>query len=85
MEQLKAHIESLEKENAELKETNASLKKTNRKLSNKIQNELEKKEKFKERIKGLSVELLPDEDKKPKEEKAKAVDKNYIRSGIGEI
>ena len=82
---LKDRIQALEKENAELKEANAKLKKTNRKLSNKYQTELDKKEKFKETLKGLSVELLPDEEKKPTEEKKNAVNKEYIRSGIGEI
>ena len=61
------------------------LKKSNRKLQNKYQNELDKKAKFKEELKGLSVELLPDEDKKPKEEKIKVMDRNYVRDGIGEI
>lgn len=85
VEELQAQIQALKQENAELKEVNSKLKKTNRKLSNKIQNELDKKEKFKERVKGLSVELLPDEDKKPEEKKTNAVSKEYIRSGIGEI
>lgn len=85
VDRLREHIQTLEATVAELTEANAKLKKTNRKLNSKYQNELDKKEKFKESLKGLSVELLPDEEKKPQEEKKNAVDKNYIRSGIGEI
>lgn len=84
VESLRSRIQTLESTVAELTEANAKLKKTNRKLSNKYQTELEKKEKFKESLKGLSVELLPDEDKKPEKE-TKTVDREYVRSGIGEI
>lgn len=82
---LREQIQTLTNKINELAEANAKLKKTNRKLSSKYQNELDKKAKFKEELKGLSVELLPDEDKKPKEEKIKVMDKNYVRDGIGEI
>lgn len=83
--ELREQIQTLTNRISELEEANAKLKKTNRKLSSKYQNELDKKAKFKEELKGLSVELLPDEDKKPKEEKV-TVDKNYYHGdGIGEI
>lgn len=82
---LREQIQTLTNKINELAEANAKLKKTNRKLSSKYQNELDKKAKFKEELKGLSVELLPDEDKKPKEEKIKVMDRNYVRDGIGEI
>ena len=82
---LREQIQTLTNRISELEEANAKLKKTNRKLSSKYQSELDKKAKFKEELKGLSVELLPDEDKKPKEEKMKVMDKNYVRDGIGEI
>lgn len=83
--ELREQIQTLTNKIAELAEANAKLKKTNRKLSSKYQNELDKKAKFKEELKGLSVELLPDEDKKPKEEKIKVMDRNYVRDGIGEL
>ena len=83
--ELRGQIQTLTNRIAELEEANGKLKKTNRKLSSKYQNELDKKARFKEELKGLSVELLPDEDKKPKEEKV-TVDKNYFHGdGIGEI
>lgn len=83
--ELKEQIQTLTNKVTELAEANAKLKKTNRKLQNKYQNELDKKAKFKEELKGLSVELLPDEEKKPKEETMKVLDKNYVKDGIGEI
>ena len=83
--ELREQIQTLTNKITELAEANAKLKKTNRKLSSKYQNELDKKAKFKEELKGLSVELLPDEDKKPKEEKIKVMDRNYVRDGIGEL
>ena len=83
--ELREQIQTLTNRISELEEANAKLKKTNRKLSSKYQSELDKKAKFKEELKGLSVELLPDEDKKPKEEKMKVMDKNYVRDGIGEL
>ena len=83
--ELREQIQTLTNKINELAEANAKLKKTNRKLSSKYQNELDKKAKFKEELKGLSVELLPDEEKKPKEEKMKVMDRNYVRDGIGEL
>ena len=83
--ELREQIQTLTNRISELEEANAKLKKTNRKLSSKHQNELDKKAKFIETLKGLSVELLPDEEKKPKEEKMKVMDRNYVRDGIGEI
>ena len=84
--ELREQIQSLNSKIEELAEANAKLKKTNRKLSAKYQNELDKKAKFKENLKGLSVELLPDEgEKKPEEKKAMVFDKNYVKDGIGEI
>ena len=83
---LKEQIQSLTDRIAELAEANAKLKKSNRKLSAKYQTELEKKAKFKENLKGISVELLPDEgEKKPEEKKAMVFDKNYVKDGIGEL
>ena len=83
--ELREQIQTLTNKINELAEANAKLKKTNRKLSSKYQNELDKKARFKEELKGLSVELLPDEEKKPKEEKIKVMDRNYVRDGIGEL
>ena len=83
--ELREQIQTLTNRISELEEANAKLKKTNRKLSSKHQSELDKKAKFIETLKGLSVELLPDEEKKPKEEKMKVMDRNYVRDGIGEI
>ena len=83
--ELKEQIQTLTNKVTELAEANAKLKKNNRKLSAKYQNELDKKAKFKEELKGLSVELLPDEEKKPKEESMKVLDKNYVKDGIGEL
>lgn len=83
--ELKEQIQTLTNKVTELAEANAKLKKSNRKLSSKYQNELDKKAKFKEELKGLSVELLPDEEKKPKEESMKVLDKNYVKDGIGEL
>ena len=83
--ELREQIQTLTNKINELAEANAKLKKTNRKLSSKYQNELDKKARFKEELKGLSVELLPDEEKKPKEEKMKVMDRNYVRDGIGEL
>lgn len=78
---LQEQIQNLSNKITELEEANAKLKKTNRKLSGKYQNELDKKEKFKKDLKGLSVELLPDEEEKPEELKVT----RRSRDGIGEI
>ena len=84
--ELRGQIQTLNNKITELEEANAKLKKSNRKLSSKYQSELDKKAKFKEELKGLSVELLPDEGKKDNEEKAKVTDRNYFHGdGIGEI
>lgn len=86
---LREQIQTLVNRVDELEKINASLKKTNRKLSSKYQKELDKKEQFKENVKGLSVELLPDE--KTEEEKAKELKvsenkKAYFHGdGIGEL
>lgn len=81
---LREQIQTLTNRISELEEANAKLKKTNRKLSSKYQNELDKKQKFKEELKGLSVELLPDEDKKEEEQKLNVTERRS-RNGIGEI
>lgn len=84
--ELKEQIQTLTNKISELAEANAKMKKTNRKLSSKYQSELDKKAKFKEELKGLSVELLPDEEKKEKAEEMKVADREYYRgNGIGEI
>lgn len=86
VESLREQVKALSNTVAELTEANAKLKKTNRKLSAKYQAELDKKAKFKENIKGLSVELLPDEDKKELKEEKKVTDRSYYTGdGIGEI
>ena len=82
---LREQIQTLTNRISELEEVNAKLKKSNRKANAKLQSELDKKAKFKEDLKGLSAELLPGEDNKPKKEEMKVMDKNYIRDGIGEI
>ena len=82
---LQKQIESLTNTVNELTEANIVLKKSNRKLSNKLQNEKSKKEAFIENVKGLSVQLLPNEEKqKPKEEKVTNAS-YYGGDGIGEI
>lgn len=81
--ELREQIQTLTNKISELEEANAKLKKTNRKLSSKYQNELDKKKKFRDELKGLSVELLPDEEKNDKEEKLEVTRRS--RDGIGEI
>ena len=80
---LREQIQTLTNRIAELEEANGELKKSNRKLKSKYQAELDKKRKFKDELKGLSVELLPDEDKKPEEKKPSVTKRS--RDGIGEI
>lgn len=83
---LQKQIESLTDTVKELTEANASLKKTNRKLSNKLQSEKAKKEAFLETAKGLSVALLPNEDKKEEPKKEKVDHSAYYNGdGIGEL
>lgn len=79
---LTEQVQALTKKVGELTEANAKLKKTNRKLSNKYQTELDKKAKFKDELKGLSVELLPDENKETEE---KITVTRRSSDGIGEI
>ena len=74
-------VAALSKELKALEETNASLKKTNRKLSGKLQKELDKKEQFKAAAKGVAAELLPEETVETEEPKVT----KRSRDGIGEI
>ena len=70
---------------AEQTQTIVSLKQSNRKLQKKLASERDKKEKFFESAKDISVELLPNENKKKEEEKELAADRNYLYGdGIGE-
>lgn len=83
---LQNQIEQLTNTIKELTEANASLKKSNRKLSNKLQAEKEKKEKFIENAKGLSVQLLPEETEEKKKETRKELATDYYNGdGIGEL
>lgn len=83
---LQRQIETLTNTVNELTEQNVALKKTNRKLSNKLQNEKSKKEAFIENVKGLSVALLPNEDKKEEPKKEKVNHSAYYNGdGIGEL
>lgn len=83
---LQKQIETLTNTVNELTEQNVALKKTNRKLSNKLQNEKSKKEAFIENVKGLSVQLLPNEDKQEKPQKEKVNRSAYYNGdGIGEL
>ena len=83
---LQKQIETLTNTVKELTEANVALKKSNRKLSNKLQNEKSKKEAFIENMKGLSVQLLPNEEtEKSKEEKVTTNSAYYNGDGIGEL
>lgn len=84
---LQRQIETLTNTVNELTEQNVALKKTNRKLSNKLQNEKSKKEAFIENVKGLSVALLPNEEKKEDTKKKEKVNHSayYNGDGIGEL
>lgn len=83
---LQRQIETLTNTVNELTEQNVALKKTNRKLSNKLQNEKSKKEAFIENVKGLSVALLPNEEKKEEPKKEKVNRSAYYNGdGIGEL
>jgi len=83
---LQRQIETLTNTVNELTEQNVALKKSNRKLSNKLQNEKSKKEAFIENVKGLSVALLPNEDKKEEPKKEKVNHSAYYNGdGIGEL
>ena len=84
---LREQIEMLTNTNKALLEENTSLKKTNRKLSNKLKAEKIRKEAFIENVKGLSIELLPNEEtesKKNEENKATYSD-YYNGDGIGDL
>ena len=83
---LQRQIETLTNTVNELTEQNVALKKSNRKLSNKLQNEKSKKEAFIENVKGLSVALLPNEEKKEEAKKEKATNVAYYSGdGISEL
>ena len=83
---LQKQIETLTNTIKELTEANVALKKSNRKLSNKLQAEKAKKESFIENVKGLSVQLLPEEEKQKLNEEKKVTDTAYYNGdGIGEI
>lgn len=83
---LQKQIETLTNTVNELTEQNVALKKTNRKLSNKLQTEKNKKDEFIKNVKGLSVQLLPDEEKKKEEPKKESVNRAYYNGdGIGEL
>lgn len=83
---LRGEVENLRAELATERETNAELKKTNRRLSKKLASEKEAKEKFLASTKGLSVELLPNEDKKEDEDAERlARERKYMQGdGIAE-
>ena len=83
---LQKQIETLTNTVKELTEQNVALKKTNRKLSNKLQKERDNKEAFIENVKGLSVALLPNEEKKEEAKKETVSKRNYYNGdGIGEL
>lgn len=85
IEPLRQQIETLTNQVKELTEANIALKKTNRKLSNKLQSERNKLDSFKENVKGLAVELLPNEQKEKPEEKIVTNSAYYNGDGIGEL
>lgn len=78
---LQKQIETLTNTVNELTEQNVALKKSNRKLSNKLQAERDKKDEFIKNVKGLSVQLLPNEEKK--EEPKKESDNRAYCNGDG--
>lgn len=80
---LTEQVQNLTSQVSDLTEANAKLKKANRRMEKKYQSELDKKARFMEELKGVSVELLPDEDKKEEEEELKVTKRS--RNGIGEI
>lgn len=83
---LQSQIDSLTNTVKDLTEQNLALKKSNRKLSNKLQSEKDKKDDFIKELKGLSVELLPNEETKKKEEpKKESATAYYNGDGIGEL
>lgn len=81
--ELKASVAQLTEEVKSLTEANAALKKTNRKLSKKLEDEIEKKEAFIRSAKDVSVKLGVNE--KPKAKKEKVADKEFAYGdGIGD-
>lgn len=83
---LQKQIETLTNTVRELTEANLALKKSNRKLSNKLQKEKDKKEAFIQNVKGLSVQLLPEEETEQKAQEEKVNRSSYYNGdGIGEL
>lgn len=83
---LQTQIDALNNTIRDLTEQNTALKKSNRKLSNKLQKENEKKEQFMQNVKGLSVQLLPDDKADRQQKETQVSDRSYLRGdGIGEI
>ena len=82
---LQKQIEILTNTVNELTEQNVALKKSNRKLSNKLQAERDKKDKFIENVKGLSVQLLPNEDKKEEPQKESVNRAYYNGDGVADL
>lgn len=83
---MRQQIETLTDTISDLREQNLALKKSNRKLSNKLQSEKAKKDEFIKNAKGLSVALLPNEEKKQQPKKERVSDSAYLNGdGIGEI
>ncbi len=85
LQALQSQIETLTNTIKDLTDQNLALKKSNRKLSNKLSAERKKKEGFIENVKGLSVVLLPNEDKKEEEPKKESATAYYNGDGIGEL
>lgn len=85
LQALQNQIETLTNTIKDLTDQNLALKKSNRKLSNKLSSERKKKEGFIENVKGLSVVLLPNEDKKEEEPKKESATAYYNGDGIGEL
>lgn len=86
---LKGQVETLSAQIASLTSANDELKKTNRRLSGKLKTEKDKKERFLQNARGLSVELLPNEGEdtsKPNRlsEEEVARRKYLLGDGIGE-
>lgn len=82
---LQKQIETLTNTVNELTEQNVALKKSNRKLSNKLQAERDKKDEFIKNVKGLSVQLLPNEEKKEEPKKESDNRAYYNGDGISEL
>lgn len=82
---LQKQIETLTNTVNELTEQNVALKKSNRKLSNKLQAERDKKDEFIKNVKGLSVQLLPNEEKKEEPQKESDNRAYYNGDGISEL